>query len=122
MTRKLIRTTFCILALICITSTAALTQTKKTRAISRGERLITALVNSKTIPGLFGDDGFFHSVELSPDVIRIFKLGRRAIPLLIKHLDDWRVFKHMLFYGNINGPEKVTAGEGLLELLTDMIK
>jgi hypothetical protein len=102
-------------------SSVAAAQAKKGKRVSREERLITALANSKTVPGLFGDDGFEH-VDMSPDVIRIFDLGRRALPLLIKHLDDRRVFKHMMFYGDPNHPTKVTVGEGVLELLGYIVR
>lgn len=111
----------CIIGLIVIFAAGSFAQSKKANASARGERLITALKNSKTIPGLYGDDGFGH-IEMSPDVIRIFHLGKRAIPLLIDHLDDRRTFKHMMFYGDLSGPKKVTVGEGVLELLGYIIR
>jgi hypothetical protein len=116
-----IRLLICVVLLAAVLSPTVPAQTKRDRAAQRGERLITALANSKTVPGLWGDDGFEH-VDMSPDVIRIFDLGKRAIPLLIKHLDDQRPFKHMMFYGDPNNPEKVTVGEGVLVLLGYIVR
>ena len=46
-------------SLIFISASVFSAQSKKTKKISNGERLMTALNNSKTLPGNFGDDGVF---------------------------------------------------------------
>jgi len=71
-----------ITALIFISTSVFAAQTKKAKKQSYGERLIMAFANSKTLPGLFRiDEGVFAegSQGISPDVIRILKLGKRAI-------------------------------------------
>lgn len=113
-------TALTIMFLAHLGSPAACAQSGRT-SYTRGERLITALMMSKTVPGLYGDDGFEH-VDLSIDVVRIYKLGKTSIPLLIRHLDDRRAFRHMMSYGDPNNPEKVTVGEGVLEILTNSIR
>ena len=119
-----------VILLILLFAPAFSAQTKKTKRISRDERLITALMNSRTLPGLFRiDEGVFAegSEGISPDVVRILKLGNRAIPLLIRHLDDKRVFKHMAaccWTGSINGNgiEKVSVAEGAFFILNSIIR
>ena len=57
--------------------------------------------------------------EISPDVIRILKLGKKAIPLLIEHLDDKRLFRHLVSYeGNPQTMRKVAVEEVALDILT----
>lgn len=106
-------------------------QSKKAKKDSYGERLITALMNSKTLPGLFRlDSGVLGegSQGVSPDVKRILKLGKRAIPLLIRHLDDKRIFKNMGFCCTItsmesaDGMDKVTVAEAVLLSLAVIIR
>jgi hypothetical protein len=119
-----------ITALILISVTAFSAQTKKAKKVSYGARLITALVNSDTLPILFrGDSGILGGGQLgvSPDVIRILKLGKRAIPLLIRHLDDKRIFKNMVSCctndgSNGDGTENVTVGEGTFFMLVVIIR
>jgi hypothetical protein len=112
--------------LIFISTSVFSAQTKKTKKISSGERLITALANSKTLPGNFGDDGvFFEGPDgLSPEVERILKLGKKAIPLLIRHLDDKRFFKHLTFCctGYVSNPRKVSVDEVALDILTVIVR
>ena len=61
---------------------------------------------------------------LSPDVIRILKLGKKAIPLLIAHLDDRRFFKRLKFccLANQDQPRKVNVSEAALEILTIIVR
>lgn len=113
---------------ISLCSLASVAQTKRRKKISRGERLLTALINSTTLPGNFGDDGVFFvgtgtNGEISPDVIRFLRLGKTAIPLLIGHLDDKRLFKRLTFccLGNQHKPRKVTVGEVALDILTVIV-
>ncbi len=108
------------IALILIFATTSFAQSKRVTTVSRGERLITALLNSKTLPPLWGDDGFRASSG-SPELIHIFALGKRSIPLLIKHLDDVRVFKNMVRrdQGDQTG---ITVGEGVLNILESIIR
>ena len=96
-------------------------QPKKATLRSKDERLITAFAHSKTLPSNFGDDGVFVG-DLSPDVLRIIRLGKRAIPLLIRHLDDRRVFTRMEFCcEGTSGVQKVTVGNGVLDILVRII-
>ena len=128
MNRHLTRT-ICVIGLIFIISNITFAQSKKVKAISRDERLITALANSDNLPLIFRiDSGIFAegSQGISPEVIRILKLGKRAIPLLIRHLDDKRIFKNMVTCctnnGNGDGTEKVSVGEGVFNILTSIIR
>ena len=129
MNRYLTRT-ICVIGLIFIISNITFAQSKKVKAISRGERLITALANSDNLPLIFrADSGIFAegSKGISPEVIQILKLGKRAIPLLIRHLDDRRVFKNMVTCctadrSNGDGTEKVSVGEGVFNILTNIIR
>jgi len=117
-----------LLVLICASVFPA--QSIKPKKRSSGERLITAFANSKTLPGLFrADEGVlsYGQQGISPDVIRILKLGKRAIPLLIGHLDDKRHFTNMVaccWTGSSNGDgtEKVSVSEGVLFILKSIIR
>ena len=119
-----------VIGLILMVSLPSFAQSKQTMAALRGERLINALVNSKTLPGNFGDDGVFFegtgmkNGEKSPDVIWILKLGKKAIPLLIEHLDDKRLFKHLTFccLANQQTPQKVMVKEVALDILTVIVR
>jgi hypothetical protein len=118
MTSKTMLTLF----LVALCAAASLAQSPRSNATSKGERLITALAHSKTVPGNFGDDGLFVG-DVSPDVLRVIKLGKSAIPLLIRHLDDRRVFTHMQFCcEGTSGPQKVTVGQGVLDILVTIIR
>jgi hypothetical protein len=119
-----------VIGLILIVSISLFAQSKKAKKVSNGERLITALVNSDTLPILFRlDSGILGGGRLgmSPDVKRILKLGKRAIPLLIRHLDDQRIFKNMVSCctidgSNGDGTEKVSVGEGVFSILLVSIR
>ena len=56
--------------------------------------------------------------------MRILKFGKKAIPLLIRHLNDRRFFKHLTFccLGNQDKPRKVTAGEVALDILMVIVR
>src|SRR5664279_1184215 len=111
-----------VLLLVTLGAAAAFAQSPRSNRTSKGARLITALAHSKTVPGNFGDDGLFIG-DVSPDVLSIIKLGRNAIPLLIRHLDDRRVFTHMEFCcEGTSGPQKVTVGQGVLDILITIIR
>ena len=109
-----------VIALILLSSIASFAQAKSTKNDPREELLITALVNSKTLPPIWGDDGFRGSAA-GPELARIFRLGSRAIPLLIEHLDDRRVFVNMVRrdQGDLTG---VTVGEGALNILECIVR
>ena len=113
-----------ILVLLVLMACAIISnaQQKKANSISKGDRLITAFAHSKTLPSNFGDDGVFVG-DLSPDVLHIIRLGKRAIPLLIRHLDDRRVFTHMEFCcEGSSGPKKVRVVKGALDILTKIVR
>ena len=117
-------------ALILVSATVFSAQTKKVKNRSNGERLITALADSDNLPLIFrADSGIFAegSEGVSPEVVQILKLGKRAIPLLIRHLDDRRIFKNMVTCctvdgSNGDGTEKVSVGEGVFNILTSIIR
>ena len=127
---KLISKSLCVTLLILVCASVFLAQNKRTKKQPSGERLITAFANSNTLPGLFRlDEGVFAqgSGGISPDVVRILKLGKRAIPLLIRHLDDKRIFKNMVACcwtnsGDGNGTENVPVGEGVFFVLKGIIR
>ncbi len=100
---------------------AAAAQSKKHHRKLTGDQMITVLLNSSQIPGAFGDDGLFMN-GVSDDLKRILDLGKAAIPLLIRHLDDKLVFKHMKEYGDPNNPVAVTASDGAVDILTTIIR
>ncbi len=118
------------MGLIFVSASIYSAQTRRAKKISYGERLLTALINSKTLPGNFGDDGVFFTGtgmtngEISPDVTRFLKLGKGAIPLLIRHLDDRRFFKYLTFccLATQQKPRKVTVGEVALDILTVIVR
>lgn len=109
----------CCLALILIAPDAT-AQTKRKKTVN-GEKLISALVNSKNVAGYYGDDGISIVFE-APEIQRILKLGRKAIPLLIAHLDDKRLL-NMATNPNTSGVGyQITVGAASLDLLTMMIR
>ena len=127
---KLLAKLFLLATVISLCSFALFAQTRKVKKQSNGERLITALANSDNLPLIFRiDAGIFAegSQGISPEVIQILKLRKRAIPLLIRHLDDKRIFKNMVTCcttdgSNGDGTEKVSVGEGVFNILTSIIR
>lgn len=118
----MISKTSLVLALVIACTAASYAQTTHIKSVSRGERLITAFAHSTTLPSNFGDDGVFVG-DVSTDVLNILRLGRSAVPLLIKHLDDTRTFARMEFCcEGTKGPEKVTVGQGVLDLLIAIVR
>ena len=117
MNRNLTRT-ICVIGLIFVIAAVTFAQSKKTKVISRDERLLNALIYSKTASLLWGDDGFHSDL---PELIRIFRLGKRAIPLLIKHLDDRRSIE-WIFRADQGNHEDVTVGEAVLNILRYIIQ
>lgn len=108
----------CSLLLILISPVTA--QTKRKKKVD-GEKLITALVNSESVAGYYGDDGISIIFE-APEIQRILKLGSKAIPLLIAHLDDRRVL-NMATNPNSSGVGyQITVGAASFDLLTLMIR
>ena len=121
-THRMASKTILTLLLITVCGVASFAQSQGSNRTSKGERLITALQHSRTVPGAFGDDGFFVG-DVSPDVLRITSLGKKAIPLLIRHLDDRRLFTHMLFCcAGMSNTMKVTVGQGVLDILLTIIR
>ncbi len=112
-----------ILALLILMACAIISNAQHKKSVKRvdGERLITAFAHSKSLPSNFGDDGVFVG-DPSPDVLRIIRLGKLAIPLLIRHLDDRRVFSHMEFCcSGTSGVQKIMVGEGALNILARIV-
>ena len=104
-------------------------QVKKTD--SAGEHLITALIRSKNLPLFFRlDQGVLINPALEedsglpPEVKKILMLKEKAIPLLIEHLDDKRIFTHMTSCcsSTKTGVEPVTAAEGVLSILINIVR
>lgn len=120
MNRYLTRT-MCVIGLIFVIAAVTFAQSKKTKAISRDERLLNALIYSKTASLLWGDDGFFRGDDLPPELIRILRLGKRAIPLLIKHLDDRRSIE-WIFRMDQENQKDVTVGEAVLNILYYIVR
>jgi hypothetical protein len=118
MNRYLTRT-ICVIGLIFVIATVTSAQSKKTKATSRGERLINALINSKNSSLLWGEDGIEHGDMEKTS--RFFRLGRRAIPLLIKHLNDRRIIEWITRLDQEN-QENVTVGEVVLNILTYTVR
>jgi hypothetical protein len=118
-----------VIGLILLVSISSPAQSKKAKKVSNGERLMTALVNSETLPIIFrNDEGIVGGGRLgvSPDVKRILKLGKRAIPLLIRHLEDKRIFKNIVYCcfddGIGDGSKEVRLKEGVFFLLVNIIR
>ena len=109
---------FLVMVVILCSALASFSQPKKPTRRPNGERLITALVNSQNVRGGFGDDGMFIFFE-EPEIKRILKLGPRAIPLLIAHLDDQRLLSVGTTY-----PEyyTVTVGAACFDILTLIVR
>lgn len=106
--------------------TVSSAQAKKPRRPVNNENLITALVTSKNLPGRFGDDGVFVNTLLEDDptpreVRRILKLGAKAIPLLIAHLDDTRLTRMRFCCSGEAGEHNVTVGDAALDILKRIV-
>lgn len=112
-----------LIALVTVSSA----QSKKSRPPVNKENLITALITSKNLPGRFGDDGVFVNTLLEDDptpreVRRILKLGAKAIPLLIAHLDDTRLTRmRFCCSGGEGGEHGVTVGDASLDILRRIV-
>jgi hypothetical protein len=107
-----------VVVVILCAPLASFAQPKKATHKQNGEKLITTLVGSQNVAGGFGDDGMFIFFE-QPETKRILKLGSRAIPLLIAHLDDQRLLQVQTTY-----PEyyRVTVGAACFDLLTLLVR
>src|SRR5438046_3075698 len=109
---------FYITALILISAAALFAQP---RAKSNNEKLITALIGAEEVRGVYGDDGMYIFTQ-APEIERIFKLGSKAIPLLIAHLDDKRLLSVSTNYTNDEGERvDVTIGAASFDFLTMII-
>jgi hypothetical protein len=85
-------------------------------------KLVTALVDSQNVAGVFGDDGMYIFFQ-TPEVRRILRLGRAAVPLLIAHLDDTRLLHIDTNYPDESGGYyRVTVGAACFDLLTHFIR
>lgn len=88
---------------------------------------MTALAHSGNLPGMFREDsGVFGPTgkgdDRSPEVERILALGKKAIPLLISHLDDMR-FTAMSTCCTVDGlMERVTVADASFDILTAIIR
>lgn len=113
MFRKLI----CICLLLFVGSFAVYSQASKRKI--NGDKLITDLTKSKRLSAVFGDDGVM-LFTYYPEIKRITRLGKRAIPLLIAHLDDRRVMPYLSF--NVSRyKEKVRVSDVCFDLLIKII-
>ena len=115
---KTMKRIFLVVVVILCSALASFAQPKKVTRKNSGEKLITALVSSQNVRGGFGDDGMYIFFE-EPEIQRILKLGPRAIPLLIAHLDDKRLLSIGTTY-----PEyyTVTVGAACFDILTLIIR
>jgi len=118
-----------ILMLAAIAGTTA-AQSRKARSQTKGDRLFTGLATSRDLPAVFGDDGVLVSTThadgkegFAPEIVRILKLGPKAIPLLIAHLDDMRQTRmiHCCFT-QYSGSYPATVGDISLDLLGAIIR
>jgi hypothetical protein len=110
-----------VVVILCCALVSAAQPRKATRK-NNGERLVSALVGSENVAGVFGDDGMYIFFE-EPEIQRILKLGSRAIPLLIGHLDDKRLLRLLTIYADDNGERYgVTVGAACFDLLTTIIR
>ena len=86
------------------------------------EKLVTALVASPEVTGVFGDDGMYIFFE-AHEVRRILNLGPKAIPLLIAHLDDKRLLQlDTIYLDEDGGRYRVTVGAACFDILTLIIR
>jgi hypothetical protein len=129
MTRSPLRLIGFAFAVCLLCSLGSMPQSKRRNTASSGDRLITAFAHSNKLPILFREDeGVFVNTLLDgggppPEVERILALGKRAIPLLIRHLDDRRYFWHMEFCcDGSRGVEKVRVSEGVFNILRSIIR
>jgi len=118
--RKPVARVLLITALLSCISIVASAQTKQSRA-SKNEKLITALVHSENVRGVFGDDGMSIFLD-QPEIEQLLKLRSRAIPLLIAHLDDRRLLTIATNYQIDGDHSSVTVGAASLDILTLIIR
>jgi hypothetical protein len=111
-----------VAVVILCTAIVPAAQPRKGPRKNNGEKLITALVGSEDVAGVFGDDGMY-TFSQAPEVQRILKLGPGAIPLLIAHLDDQRLLHIDTIYpDDYGGRYGVTVGAACFDLLTLIIR
>ena len=79
-----------IITLICFAASISPAQKKRAKREIRSDKLIMALINAGEVRGIFGDDAMYIFTQ-TPEIEAIFALGKKAIPLLIAHLDDKRL-------------------------------
>jgi hypothetical protein len=114
--------TFLVVVVILCTALVSFAQPNKATHKQNGEKLVTALVGSQNVAGVFGDDGMYIFFE-QPEIKRIIKLGPKAIPLLIAHLNDKRLLHIETIYFDDNGGRyRVTIGAACFDLLTLIVR
>jgi hypothetical protein len=116
---RLIGTT---ISFLLITS-PAFAQHRTARRANHREALISALITAEDVRGIWGDDAMY-IFTAAPEIEAIFGLGRKAIPLLIDHLDDRRLLKVTVFNASGDRQEAldVTVGAACFDLLTYIIR
>jgi hypothetical protein len=91
-----------------------------------GERLIDALVQAHDLRCTYHDDGAADASVLEnpvPEVLAVVHLGRRALPLLVAHLDDRRPTAATYDGGRFaSAPLRVAVGYVCLDILTNMVR
>jgi hypothetical protein len=112
-----------IVFLICFASTASIAQSKGAKRETAGDKLITALIDSKNVTGIFADDAMYLYAQ-TPEIQEIFALGKKAIPLLIAHLDDRRLTRVRASSATFEKTEEfqVAIGAACFDLLSCIIR
>lgn len=112
-----------IVVLICFASTVSFAQRTRTKRENAGDKLITALIDSEDVRGIFADDAMYLYTQ-APEIQEIFALGKKAIPLLIAHLDDKRLTGVRTSSATFKKTEEfqVTIGAACFDLLNYIIR
>ena len=112
-----------IVVLSCFTATVSFAQQNRAKRESQNDKLITALINAEEVRGIYRDDAMYIFTQ-APEIKAIFALGKKAIPLLIDHLDDKRLIDVATFSMGSKGEEsfEVTVGAASCDLLSYIIR
>jgi hypothetical protein len=111
-----------IAVLICFCAPVCFSQRKRAKRENRNDRLITALIDAEEVRGIFADDAMYLYTG-TREIQKIFALGKKAIPLLIAHLDDKRLTGVRASSATFEKTEEfqVTIGAACFDLLNYII-
>lgn len=113
----------CLMLLILISANISFAQKNRTKRGSRNDKLITAMIEAEGIRGVWGDDAMY-IFTTALEIDEIYALGKKAIPLLIEHLNDKRILSVTYFNMGTERQEayEITIGAACFDLLNYIIR